>query len=196
MSKGDIVFLLDESGSVGSSNFQTMKTFVHDFVAHFLIGPTANQFSVVKFDSSSTEVFSLNRYSTLSSIQSAVLSITYSSGLTSIGSALNYARQFSFTSSHGARTDAAKIVILITDGQSSISNEAELLKDQYVTIYCVGVTSGINEQLLRSISTHNDYTYITDSFTTFSGLQSLLAEKSCADRMYSTKCYIFIIHRN
>lgn len=191
MSKGDIVFLLDESGSVGSSNFQTMKTFVHDFVAHFLIGPTANQFSVVKFDSSSTEVFSLNRYSTLSSIQSAVLSITYSSGYTSIGSALNYARQYSFTSSHGARTDAAKIVILITDGQSSISNEAELLKDQYVTIYCVGVTSGINEQLLRSISTHNDYTYITDSFTTFSGLQSLLAEKSCADRMYSTKCYIF-----
>lgn len=196
MSKGDIVFLLDESGSVGFSNFQTMKTFVHDFLVHFAIGPTANQFSVVKFNDASTEVFSLNRYSTLSDIQSAVSLITYSSGGTSIGSGLNYARQFSFTPGHGARTDAAKIVILITDGQSSISNEAELLKDQYVTIYCVGVTSGINEQLLRSISTHNDYTYITDSFTTFSGLQSLLAEKSCADRMYSTKCYIFIIHRN
>lgn len=162
-----------------------MKTFVHDFLGHFSIGPTANQFSVVKFNASSTEVFSLNRYSTLSDIQSAVSLITYSAGGTSIGSGLNFTSEFSFTSSHGARSDAAKLVILITDGQSSISNEAELLKDQYVTIYCVGVTSGINEQLLRSVSTHNDYTYITDSFTTFSGLQSLLAEKLCADRMYS-----------
>lgn len=184
-SKGDFVFLLDESGSVSSSHFQTMKAFVRDFTAHFAISPTANQFSVVVFNDNAREVFSLNRHSSLSDIQSDVMNIFYSSGGTSIGKALNYAHQFSFTSSRGARSDAAKIVILITDGHSSISNEAKLLKDQYVTIFCIGVTNGINEQLLRNVSTHNDYTYITDTFTTLSRIQAHVAEKSCADRMYN-----------
>lgn len=182
-SEGDFVFLLDESGSVSSSHFQTMKAFVRDFTAHFAIGPTANQFSVVVFNDRAREVFSLNRHSSLSDIQFAVMNISYSSGGTSIGKALEYARQFSFTSSRGARSDAAKILILITDGQSSISNEAKLLKDIYVTIFCIGVTNGINEQLLRSVSTHNDYTYITDTFTTLSRIQAHVAEKSCADQI-------------
>lgn len=101
-----------------------MKIFVQDFTAHFAIGPTANQFSVVVFNSVAREVFSLNRHSSLSDIQSAVMNIKYSGGGTSIAKALLYAHQFSFTPSRGARSDAAKIVILITDGKSSISNEA------------------------------------------------------------------------
>ncbi|XP_061169151.1 neurogenic locus notch homolog protein 2-like [Saccostrea echinata] len=180
-SKGDIIFLLDESGSIGSQNFVTMKYFVRDLLSEFSIGPSANQFSIVKFHSSATEAFSLNRFTSLSSLQSAVLSLTYSSGGTQIGTALNFVRQYSFLTSKGARADAAKIVILITDGQSTISNEAQLLKDQFVTIFCVGVTSGIDEQVLRSVSSHNDYTYITDNFITLSGIQTILGEKSCAE---------------
>lgn len=65
------------------------------------------------------------------------------------------------------------------------------MKDIYVTIFCIGVTNGINEQLLRSVSTHNDYTYITDTFTTLSRIQAHVAEKSCADRMYNFK-YIYL----
>lgn len=111
-SEGDFVFLLDESGSVSSSHFQTMKAFVRDFTAHFAIGPTANQFSVVVFNDRAREVFSLNRHSSLSDIQFAVMNISYSSGGTSIGKALEYARQFSFTSSRRARSDAAKALFL------------------------------------------------------------------------------------
>ncbi|XP_022291732.2 uncharacterized protein LOC111103027 isoform X2 [Crassostrea virginica] len=181
--KGDIVFLLDESGSVGLSNFNTTKMFVYNVVSQFSIGPDSNQFSVVTFDSSSHEAFSLNRYNQMSDLQSAVLALSYSGGGTSIGAALNFARLNSFTSSHGSRTDAAKIIILVTDGQSSISNEADLLKNQYVTIFCVGVTNGIKEELLRKVSSHNDYTYITDDFITLFGIQTHIAERSCADKI-------------
>lgn len=170
---------------MGSTHFQTMKRFVREFMEHFTIGPTANQFSVVVFNDVAREVFSLNRHFSLSDIQSAVMNITYSGGGTSIGKALDYARLVPFNSSRGARSDAAKIVILITDGQSSISNEAQLLKDQNVTIFCIGVTTGIKEQLLRNVSTHNDYTNITDKFTTISRIKAHVVEKSCADRMYN-----------
>lgn len=94
-----------------------------------------------------------------------------------------YAPKF-LTSSRGARTDAAKIVFLITDEISSISNEAKLLKDQNVTIFCVGVTGAVDEQVLRNVSSHNSYTYITDHFRDLSLITTLLADKSCADRMY------------
>ena len=182
--KGDIVFLLDESGSVGLSNFNTTKMFVYNFISQFSIGPDSNQFSVVTFDSSPHEAFRLNRYNQMSDLQSAVLALSYSGGGTSIGTAVDFARLKSFTSSHGSRSDAAKIIILVTDGQSSISNEADLLKDQYITIFCVGVTNGINEELLRKVSSHNDYTYITDKFITLFGIQTHIAERSCATSEY------------
>lgn len=96
---------------------------------------------------------------------------------------LNVRRQNSFPSSRGARNDAAKIVILITDEISSIANESKLLKDQNVTIFCVGVTGAVDEQVLRNVSSHNSYTYITDNFRDLSLITTLLADKSCADRM-------------
>lgn len=135
---------------------------------HFVIGPNANKICVVSFDDDSKEEFILNQYSSLYEIRPAI-SVT---------------RQNSFTSSRGACSDAAKIVILTTDGISSISNETKLLKDNNVTIFCVGVTGAVNEQVLRNVSSHSSYTYVTDNFTDLSLITPILADRSCADRMY------------
>ncbi|XP_061186534.1 hemicentin-1-like [Saccostrea echinata] len=180
VSKGDIVFLLDESGSIGSLNFERIKTFVSSVVGHFKVGNNSNQFSVVNFASSSREIFPLNRYHTVSGLQSAITSISFNSGGTSIGSALDYARMYSFNSSSGARNDSAKIVVLITDGQSSLSNQPDQLKAIGVTIFCVGVGTGINSAVLRSVATHNDYTYLT-TFDLLPLLTNELSKGTCAD---------------
>lgn len=185
LSKEDIIILVDKSDSVGDHNFEILKNFIRNFLVHFAIGSGASQVSVVTFDNNPKEEFYLNQYSSLREIQQAISNIPYSRrrGGTDIGYALNFTRQNSFTSSHGARTHATKIVILITDGQSPIDKEAELLKDENVTIFCVGVTNGINEQQLRRVSSHNDYTYTTESFANLSRIQTILAEKTCADRI-------------
>ncbi|XP_062585829.1 hemicentin-1-like, partial [Saccostrea cucullata] len=180
VSKGDIVFLLDESGSIGSLNFERMKSFVSSVVGNFKVGINANQFSVVNFASSSREIFPLNKYHTVSGLQSAISSISFSSGGTSIGSALDYARMYSFSSARGARNDSAKLAVLITDGQSSLSNQPEQLKAIGVTIFCVGVGTGINSAVLRSVASHNDYTYLT-TFDLLSLLANELSNGTCAD---------------
>lgn len=194
MSKEDIVILVDKSDSVGDHNFEILKTFTRNFLVHFAIDPGASQVSVVTFDNNPKEEFDLNQYSSLREIQQAISNIPYSRrrGGTDIGYALNFTRQNSFTPSHGARTDATKIVILITDGQSPIDKEAELLKDENVTIFCVGVTNGINEQQLRRVSSHNDYTYTTESFANLSRIQTILAEKTCADSTYIYHYHLFL----
>ncbi|XP_061180375.1 uncharacterized protein LOC133188916 [Saccostrea echinata] len=179
-SRGDIVFLMDESGSIGLTNFGKMKTFVNAVISNFQIGTTANQFSVVTFESSAKQVFQLNAYLTITSLQNAVSAISFSSGGTDIGEALDYARLYSFQSYRGARSDAAKIGVLVTDGQSTISNEADQLKAIGVTIFCVGVGSGVNSAVLRSISSHNDYTYLT-SFDLLTSLSGAISSGTCAD---------------
>ncbi|XP_062577145.1 collagen alpha-1(XII) chain-like [Saccostrea cucullata] len=126
-----------------------MKSFVSSVVGNFKVGSNANQFSVVNFAYSSREIFPLNRYHTVSGLQSAISSISFSSGGTSIGSAFDYARMYSFSSARGARNDSARIAVLITDGQSSLSNQPEQLKAIGVTIFCVGVGTGINSAVLR-----------------------------------------------
>jgi uncharacterized protein with von Willebrand factor type A (vWA) domain len=157
-----------------------MKTFVNAVISNFQIGTAANQISVVIFDSSASQVFQLNTYLTLASLQSAISAINFNGGGTNIGDALDYARIYSFQTSRGARTDSAKIVILITDGQSTISNEADLLKAIGVTVFCVGVGSGVNSAVLRSVSTHNDYTFLT-TFDLLPSLTSTISNGTCAD---------------
>lgn len=198
LSKEDIVILVDKSDSVGDHNFEILKNFIRNFLVDFAIGPSASRFSLVTFDNNPNEEFNLNQYSSLRAIQQAIMNIPYgrSRGGTDIGHALNFTRQNSFTQIRGARTDATKIVILITDGQSPIDKEAELLKDEYVTIFCVGVTNGINEQQLRRVSSHNDYTYTTESFTTLSRIQTILGEKTCADRTYIFYHHLFYFFHN
>ena len=195
-SKGDIVFLLDESGSIGSSNFEKIKSFVSTIVSHFEVGNDTNQISVVNFASTSRNVFSLNTYDTVSEIQAAISRIVFSSGGTrirgaSIEYALDFARMYSFTSGYGARGDAAKIAVLITDGQSFLYNEPDHLKSMGVTIFCVGVGTGVNSAVLRSVATHNDYTYLA-SFDLLSLLTGELSNKTCADSM-CTYCFLHLM---
>lgn len=61
-----------------------------------------------------------------------IQSARYSGGGTSTDNALRYARYIHFTQRHGARDNATKILILLTDGhsydQTSTIHEADLLK--------------------------------------------------------------------
>nr|XP_034319369.1 protein eyes shut homolog [Crassostrea gigas] len=87
---------------------------------------------------------------------------------------------YSFTTTRGARSDAAKIAVLITDGQSPLTDEAERLKAMGVTIFCVGVGTGVNFRVLRSVATHNDYTYLT-TFDVLNLIAEELSNRTCAD---------------
>ena len=60
----DILFILDESGSVGTADFQKTLTFVHNVVDRLEIGPYDVQVAVLTFDSVVRMRFHFNRFST------------------------------------------------------------------------------------------------------------------------------------
>lgn len=59
----DLVFVVDESGSIGSSNFLRIKNFLSDLVDQLTISNTAFHVGLVKFSKTAKTEFELERYS-------------------------------------------------------------------------------------------------------------------------------------
>lgn len=168
-SNAELIFVLDESGSVGSSNFLKSKNFVKDVIAHFEIGPQATQVGIVTFSSYPNFFFPLNRYQDKTSLLNAVSNLAYRGGSTNTGGALHQARTQLLTEANGMRTGAySKVVIVLTDGYSNynsypLADEAEKLKKEAIVVG-VGV-GGYNLNELKLIASKDDYIYTMVSFS-------------------------------
>ena len=84
----DLIFVLDSSGSVGSSNFQNVRSFVSNLVSQLEIGPDNTQVGLINFGSSTRIEFHLNTHQDSSSLLQAIANILYTGGGTNIAAAL------------------------------------------------------------------------------------------------------------
>ncbi|KAL3875072.1 hypothetical protein ACJMK2_038010 [Sinanodonta woodiana] len=180
----DIVFVLDSSGSEGTTNFKKQLDFVRDFAYQFQIGPQNVQISVVTFGSHAKEEFPLNRYQDQTALLSAISRIVYHSGTTQTDEALAYVRTNSFLSSHGGRENATNIVVVITDGQSTepakTKVQAELLKHQNNTkVIAIGIGSGIVHSELETIATDHAHALAIADFNALQQIKSELTYAAC-----------------
>ena len=117
----DLIFVLDSSGSVGSTNFQNVKNFVSNLVSQLEIGPDNTQVGVINFATSVRIEFHLNRYQDSSSLLQAIANIPYTGGNTNTGTALTTLLS-EFSTVNGVRPlqeGIPRVAIVVTDGQSS-----------------------------------------------------------------------------
>ncbi|KAK7474946.1 hypothetical protein BaRGS_00033833, partial [Batillaria attramentaria] len=161
----DLVFVLDASGSIGGSNFQTLKHFVQQLVGSFNIGESNVRVGVLRFDNYASPIFYLNTYYDADDIISAVGSIAYSGQGT--------AQSTMFTASRGDRTGVPNVGVVITDGASNspydTANAAARARDAGITLLALGIGGGVNYGELNAIATDPD----EDNVFTVSGFSSL-----------------------
>uniref|UniRef100_A0A8W8NWN6 VWFA domain-containing protein n=1 Tax=Magallana gigas TaxID=29159 RepID=A0A8W8NWN6_MAGGI len=178
----DIVFLLDASESEQAEGFGKEIQFVYNFARKFHIGPQNVQFSSVTFSSNVRNDFFLNTYSNRHDVLNAIQKISYMQGGTNTSFGLKFVRDNSFKPQNGARTNATKIVIVITDGQSADSaatkHEAQLLHHQGVLVYAVGVGSDVDSSELKAISSNGTPILVTD-FSLLHDIQASLETAAC-----------------
>lgn len=98
-----MVFVIDSSGSIGSSNFVEVKQFIKDVVNAFDIGLNKTRVGVVRYSSRVTRPFDLNTYDNKVDVTAAVDEITYDSGGTRTDLGLEMMTNVSFTPANGAR---------------------------------------------------------------------------------------------
>ncbi|XP_038672798.1 collagen alpha-1(XII) chain-like isoform X2 [Scyliorhinus canicula] len=153
----DIVLLVDGSWSIGRLNFRQIRSFIAKLVQVFDISPRRVQFGLAQYSGDPRTEWNLNTYKDKQSLLTAVAALPYKGGNTLTGMALSYILEKNFKADAGARPNARKIGVLITDGKSQddVALPSETLREMGVELYAVGIKNA-DEAELRTIATDPD----------------------------------------
>ena len=171
-----MVFVVDTSGSIGSSRFQLIREFIADITTELIRNSPRSSVGVILFASSAYIRFNLQTYTSLNSLLSAINNLPYSGGGTDTDEALMLLLSSTQNGVLRLRSDSSKIAIIITDGQSNsrtatLAAAARLHALNIFDVYAVGVDGAYLPEL-QGIASNPDFVFFTSSFNS-SGLQQL-----------------------
>ena len=183
----DVVFLIDESGSVGSTHFQESLDFVKNMIKAFpddkLNGANGTRFGLSTFDSNYNPRFYLSNYTKQSDYLSAISRVFQSRGGTKLGRALGLILNDQFNEKRGLRPEidgVPRILIVLTDGASSdnVSIPAKNVRDENIVIYAVGIANYELPQL-QEIASSESHVYTLSTFSELDKFISTLTSSTC-----------------
>ena len=183
----DVVFLLDDSGSVGKAPFQKSLDFVKNMIKAFPVnkrgGNNGARFGLSTFDTNYRSKFFLSNYTNHSAYLSAINRIHYSVGGSKLGRALELILPDQFSEKRGLRPAVdgiQRILIVLTDGKSedSVSIPAKNVKDEDIVIYAIGIDRYYLPNL-QEIASSNSKVYTLSIFTDLKKFISTLMPSVC-----------------
>uniref|UniRef100_A0A8D2ASB4 Collagen alpha-1(XX) chain n=1 Tax=Sciurus vulgaris TaxID=55149 RepID=A0A8D2ASB4_SCIVU len=145
----DMVFLVDGSWSIGRGHFQQVKDFLASVISPFEIGPEKVQVGLTQYSGDPRTEWDLNSFRSSGEVLAAVRGLRYKGGNTFTGLALTHVLGQNLKPSAGLRPEAAKVVVLVTDGKSQddVHTAAGVLKDLDVDVFTVGVKNADEAEL-------------------------------------------------
>lgn len=177
--QADIVLLVDSSGSIGDSDFEEVKKFLHAFVDSFNLRPDKVRVGLAQFSDRPYQEFLLGAYSDKRDLHQKLNGLIYRGGGTNTGQALTFIRENYFSL---ARKNVPGIAIVITDGESNddVEEPSQRLRNLGVFIFVIRVGTG-NIETLRAISNipHEEFLFSIDIYQELQGLKESLHNKVC-----------------
>ena len=160
--------MLDASGSIGSTNFETMKKFVNSIISNFKIGADKTHVGVIRFESSASIVIPLGSINDASQLNTSITNINYTRGGTAIHLALNLLIT-AFNNNSRTSQGVPRVAIVFTDGKSNPPNStapvAQLVHDAGIVVYSFGIGSGINCTELDTIASSSNNVFVISNFS-------------------------------
>uniref|UniRef100_A0A8C3SGC4 VWFA domain-containing protein n=1 Tax=Chelydra serpentina TaxID=8475 RepID=A0A8C3SGC4_CHESE len=111
----DIALLIDGSGSIKTVDFRKMKTFLSEIMKRF--HNTDTQFALMQYSNKFKLHFNFMEYTRSHDPDHLVQGVEQLHGTTHTATAIRKVVQELFSSSRGARDEATKVLIVITDGE-------------------------------------------------------------------------------
>ena len=197
----DIVFVVDSSGSILRENWFVVLEFMKNLIRDFTVGPNNVQVGVVSFSDNVRPEFQLNTYQTKDAMLRHIDRMPYLDQSTNTQEALRYTRTSVFTLQNGDRPFAPNIIIIITDGVPQIPEdlnearrlavqEAELSRQQGISVFAIGVGPQITQDVLNAIANRpsNQYTFKVNEYRQLEGILTQVSSAACSSpppsRMY------------
>ncbi|KAH9492389.1 hypothetical protein Btru_050997, partial [Bulinus truncatus] len=178
--KADILFVLDSSGSIGQSSYDTALGFLANLAGSFQVGPDAFRFGEIIFSNNAQTVFTIGAHSDHKNIMSAILGTSYLTGATWTDRALTHAKQ---VIAQSARPGVPHVVLTLTDGNSADSQKtnaaANELKNLNTIMMSVGVADEIKDSELLVLASQPSYVFKTEQFETLQNVLYQVAQKTC-----------------
>ncbi|XP_054255740.1 LOW QUALITY PROTEIN: collagen alpha-1(VII) chain-like [Indicator indicator] len=183
--KADVGFLVDESSSIGQSNFNKVKDFLFWIVSYFpKIGPEGTQVAVAQYSEESWAAFYFNQYRDHNSALKAIKGLHYGGGNTKTGRGITYMLKELFQPSKGMRPGFSHVMVLVTDGQSQddVLPPARAAHALGIRVIAVGV-SGADPTELNSILLQQNLqnVFYVSTFDDFPQILQELIEVICSD---------------
>ncbi|XP_065749399.1 collagen alpha-1(XX) chain [Phocoena phocoena] len=178
----DMIFLVDGSWSIGHSHFQQVKDFLASIIEPFEIGPDKVQVGLTQYSGDPQTEWDLNAFGTKEEVLAAVRGLQYRGGNTFTGLALTHVLEQNLKPVAGLRPEAAKLVILVTDGKSQddARTAGHVLKDLGVDVFAVGVKNADDAELRLLASQPLDITvHSVQDFRQLGSLAGLLSRLVC-----------------
>ncbi|XP_074888940.1 LOW QUALITY PROTEIN: integrin alpha-E [Buteo buteo] len=113
----EIAFILDGSGSIEPEDFERAKAFIHKMMKTLYEKCFECDFAVVQYGFEIRTEFDLRENWDPRATLQKVLDIVQVCNVTKTASAMQHVLDSIFTESHGSRKDAAKVMIVLTDGE-------------------------------------------------------------------------------
>nr|XP_042710009.1 integrin alpha-D-like [Chrysemys picta bellii] len=192
----DIALLIDGSGSIAREDFEKMKTFLSEIMKRFR--STDTQFALMQYSHRFREHFDFLQYRRSRDPDRLLRSVVQLTGATHTATAIRKVVRELFTSGKGARDEATKVLIVITDGEKtgdplSYSDAVPEAERAGIIRYAIGVgqvfSSAAAQQELQEIASQpsNEHVFRVDNFDALQGIQSQLQEKFFAFKGYSSQ---------
>lgn len=178
------MFIIDESGSIGTPNFQLVRHFLHSIVSGLNVSNNTVRVGIVTFNDRATAQVYLNTFNDQKELLNFIKILPYRGGGTNTGEALNFTREKIFTEVNGSRKKKGyqQVAVVITDGKSqdNVSTAAADLRRAGVTVYAVGIKDANKKELeeMASYPSHK-HVFIVDRFDKLKALEQSLQKSLC-----------------
>ncbi|XP_069762821.1 collagen alpha-6(VI) chain-like [Narcine bancroftii] len=182
----DVVFLVDGSDAIGPVNFQLLRIFLQNMISALDVKADNVHVGLAQYNGTTTEEFKLKTYQQKGDILDHVRLMPYGGGGRRTGAALDFLRRNYFTAKAGSRVKKGipQILVLIMSGESqgNVTDSADALRREGVTIYALGVGNAIKSEL-EKIASYPSSSYVSNvkDFTLLSVIANTLLKKICTE---------------
>ena len=162
--KVDLVFVVDGSGSICSNqetnnncrNWRNVLNFLASIVDLMNIQPGIDRVAFVQFGNVGKKEFGFLNYTSKARLKNAIRNINHLSQNTNTSGGIRVMRTQLFNTPDD-RPNVPNVAIIVTDGKSTWDSdrtipEAEEANNQGIKTYSIGVTSSVDENEIRGIS--------------------------------------------